>query len=371
MPRQPLGEISGNSNQRGGIPGRFELTPNWRSHIVGRVAGGQSPHSIADDLNIPPSTIYSTLNKADLRYENETLHRSGRPKIVSESLRRRVLREVRANPKIRYKNLRLNLGLDGKAISRSTLYRMLKEEGITNWLAKKRPLLTEEVVAKRFQFAKDREHWGSREWKTFLWSDECSIERGSGKKRQWVFRTPIQKWDKEMIQPYNKGKNKSVMIWACFGGNGQKSDLVFMPGDPNSKKGGVTSAAYLEVIKEQLPTLWEPGLIFMQDNAPIHTAHIIKNWLAENGIDVVDWPPYSPDLNPIEHVWRHLKEWVNEHHPELETLTGDDDMVKECMVKALQEGWAALKDELLENLAMSMERRIQAVLKAEGWYTRY
>jgi len=39
-----------------------------------------------------------------------------------------------------------------------------------------------------------------------------------------------------MIQPYNKGKDISVMIWACFGGDCRKSDLVYMPGDPDSKK---------------------------------------------------------------------------------------------------------------------------------------
>jgi hypothetical protein len=38
-------------------------------------------------------------------------------------------------------------------------------------------------------------------------------------------------------------------------------------------------------------------------------------------------------LNPIEHVWMHLKQWVNEHHPEFETLTGDDEMIKECMAR--------------------------------------
>jgi len=53
-----------------------------------------------------------------------------------------------------------------------------------------------------------------------------------------VFRTPAQKWDKKMIQPYNKGKDKSVMVWACFEDDSQKSDLVFMPGDPEAKWGG-------------------------------------------------------------------------------------------------------------------------------------
>jgi transposase len=40
----------------------------------------------------------------------------------------------------------------------------------------------------------------------------------------------------------------------------------------------------------------------MQDNASIHTAHKVKDWFEENGIQTTDWPPYSPDLNPIEHA---------------------------------------------------------------------
>lgn len=71
----------------------------------------------------------------------------------------------------------------------------------------------------------------------------------------------------------------------------------------------------------------------------------------------MDWPPYSLDLNPIEHARRHLKEWVNEHHPELETLTRNEDMVKEYMIKALQEGLEALKGELFENIRFYLWRR--------------
>jgi transposase len=44
----------------------------------------------------------------------------------------------------------------------------------------------------------------------------------------------------------------------------------------------------------------------MQDNARTHTARVVQSWLVpwaeENGIELIDWPLYSPDLNPIENL---------------------------------------------------------------------
>jgi transposase len=58
----------------------------------------------------------------------------------------------------------------------------------------------------------------------------------------------------------------------------------------------------------------------MQDNALIHTAGSIKNWLAGNGILLLDWPLYLPDLNLIEMVWAWLKEWVSERYPDFRNM---------------------------------------------------
>ena len=43
------------------------------------------------------------------------------------------------------------------------------------------------------------------------------------------------------------------------------------------------------------PNIWEPGLLSMQDNAPMYTARAVRQWLEDIGIDLREWPPYSPD----------------------------------------------------------------------------
>jgi transposase len=79
-------------------------------------------------------------------------------------------------------------------------------------------------------------------------------------------------------------------------------------------------------------------LVFIQDNASIHTVYIVKDWLKKQDIEVLEWPPYSPDLNFIEYTWKRLKEWVWKYYPELLELKGKGQSVKDAMLKALQEG---------------------------------
>ena len=115
--------------------------------IIGAQALGHAPAEIAKTLNVPRTTVIYTLQKHPERNNEKSKSRSGRPGIFSDRDRRRTIKFARINPRITYTQLRTEVRMQ---CSRSTLYRTLKDYGLTNWLAKKRPLL--------------RPRWQSGDW---------------------------------------------------------------------------------------------------------------------------------------------------------------------------------------------------------------
>ena len=96
---------------------------------------------------------------------------------------------------------------------------------------------------------------------------------------------------------------------------------------------------------------------FMQDNAPCHKAKVVMSYLNEQDFEIMDWPPQSPDLNPIENLW--VK--VMERNP-----TNSEDL----WVK-LQEVWSKISIEDCQELIRSCSRRCAVVIENKGSFTKY
>ncbi len=156
MPRTPLGPISANA------PHCKELSPYERGLIVGRISGGATTAEVRKDLLVPESTIRTTLSRSSYRVDGVSKPRNGCPKSCSIREQRHIICTARAKPEITYQDLIETTGVN---CSKSTVYRILKEYGLTNWLAKKRPLLREEDAAKRLAWAKERKDWTDDNWK--------------------------------------------------------------------------------------------------------------------------------------------------------------------------------------------------------------
>ena len=99
-------------------------------------------------------------------------------------------------------------------------------------------------------------------------------------------------------------------------------------------------------------------IIFQQDNDPKHTSKKALEFLHLQELCVLDWPPQSPDLNPIEHLWGELKKSTADHpDPPVGML--------ELWGRA-QKAWAGLPPSACLPLVRSMPRRLKAELGRRG-----
>ena len=150
MPLAPLTPISGNR------PRKSELTPYERGMIVGAQALGHTPTEIRKALNFTKSTVQTTIQKQSERNNGVSKSQSGRPGVLSDHNRRYIIRHARANPRLTYTQLQLEAGV---TCSKATIYRTLRLYGLTNWLTKKRPLLTPKAVYKQLEWCTGYQDW--------------------------------------------------------------------------------------------------------------------------------------------------------------------------------------------------------------------
>jgi hypothetical protein len=126
---------------------------------------------------------------------------------------------------------------------------------------------------------------------------------------------------------------------------------------------------YIQILEKHLLPLINnnfnyKGYLFQDDNASIHTAKDVKQWILKNKIKILpDWPSQSPDLNPIEHLWSELERRIRNRSENIKNLRK--------LETALQEEWDKISKNQLMNYIESMPRRIEAVIENNGWPTKY
>ena len=214
----------------------------------------------------------STLSRIYKRYREGkgfTSAPRGGPRKTSKRTDRKLLIQVKRTPKMPLRELQQNVVPE---ISKRTINRRLAESDIKKWLAAERPLLEKEHAAQRLEWALKHKDWTEEDWLKVDWSDECSVERSEGEANVWVFRTRYQKFGKKIVKEKRKSALVFQMMWACFAGN-KKGPCIGARGDPESKRGGVSSRSYLYILDNYLLGFHQDNWIFMQDNARIHTAY--------------------------------------------------------------------------------------------------
>ena len=121
---------------------------------------------------------------------------------------------------------------------------------------------------------------------------------------------------------------------------------------------------YLETMENHMLDFSEErgNTHFLQVGAPCHKSKRSMAWFQEKGIQLIDWPGNSPDLNPIENMWQIMKRKLEEK--EVSSVTA----MKEEITNIWENEIAV---QYCRTLTRSMPNRLQAVLEAKGGPTKY
>ncbi len=211
----------------------------------------------------------------------------------------------------------------------------LRREGLKSCSARKVSVPPAHVQA-RMKFANDSEE----NWVKVLWSDETKKTSslastqlamfGGGGMLPMTPRTP---------SPPSKTEVETAL--GCFSAKGTEQ-LHCIKGTMD----------WVRALKPAKALKMGHGWVFQHDNDPKHMANATKEWLNKKHIKVLQWPSQSPDINPIENLWRELKVWVAKHQPR-----NLNDLEKIC-----KEEWDKIPPEMCANLVANYKKRLTSVI---------
>ncbi|RPA99617.1 hypothetical protein L873DRAFT_1843518 [Choiromyces venosus 120613-1] len=164
-----------------------------------------------------------------------------------------------------------------------------------------------------------------------LWTDESTFSTTGFGHRPWVLRRPEEEFHPDCIDETWESGRESVMIWGGFCGE-MKSELQVIP----------------------------PGVV--EDGAPGHQRFAKYCW-AINQVEILPWPPQSPDLNLIEALWGDMETELGETFGRIKDI--------EVIIRAVKAIWDAIEISRLDGLIRSMPERLEAVIAAGGMATAY
>ncbi|GFX65787.1 transposable element Tcb2 transposase [Trichonephila clavipes] len=251
---------------------------------------------------------------------------SGRPRGTTPADDRYIVLQARRNRRQTAGEIaRHATQATGRPLSRFTVARRLHGGGLFT----RRPVrcvpLTPAHRRRRSLWCREHRNWRDNEWGRVLFTDESRFSLSSDSHR--------------------------ILIW-------REREAAIIPRTSLKGTGSVNGTRYCNEILLPYVRLFRGAMglqfLFMDDNAPCHCTVAAEQLLESEDIERMDWSARSPDLNPIEHVWDFLGR-------RLAARTLPPVTIQELRL-ALQDEWAAMPQQLIDTLILSMGRRCETCL---------
>lgn len=246
-------------------------------------------------------------------------------------------------------------------VCKRTVVNYLEAQGLPARRKPESPRLTKKHIAARKKFAREHVNWTLDQWKQVMFSDECSVHRIKPFGTQYYYSNEEHRLRHEdHFKQKAQGGGGRIMIWGCITSHG--------PGDLGWVEGTMDSEYYERVLRDYLvPSRDYCGMdpetfIFQHDNCSIHTAGRIKRYLENAGITVLEWPPNSPDINPIERVWAYIKQRLDSYPTPAESLQQLFDRVVDI--------WTSLPENFLAKLYAELPAKMRMLVHTGGLHSQ-
>lgn len=332
---------------------QIPLSDRWE--VVHLKRNGLTGPEVSQRLGIPVATCNSIFRKWKEEGIVENKKQPGRPRKVTEEEEKMLIETVERCPEMTLTELR---GEINATFSNPTAFRILKENGFSNYTIPEKWTLDPEHKTLRLEWAKQYKEMPDSFWKSIVFTDECLIQNSPYKQKAWVS-------DKSSLPLIQRDRWQAKVL--CWGAISYQGICIL-----ECLEGTINSDIYVDILKRRLlrnlPALspqTKKGasmdrLIYQHDGAGIHTSFQVQSYFQSREITILPWPPRSPDLNLIEAVWSQLKYKLRRSYNNREEL-----------VKDIENCWKDISVEFIQNLYLSMNRRILAVIEAKGGPTDY
>lgn len=313
------------------------ITEFQKIELVNYYKNGYTLNQISIKMKISVSTVIRWLKKY-IETKNFCIKKKN-IKLKTTIEENNILYDLAANnKKFRLNTLKNLLNEQNILLSKTTIWRRLKSEEYIFGKGKIKPKLTDKQKIKRLEWALNNK---DTDWTKVNFSDEVTIYLNCENKFYWYIKgqKPIHRKQRH---------SKKLNVWAFI-------NIYFGIGDYVIFNKNLNKELYEEILSEHLIIYSNDDFIFQQDNHPVHKSKLIKDYLKNNNINLLSWPSNSPDLNPIENLWKLVKDKLS-----FETLTKDN------FEEKVRESINSIEMEKIYNMISSMHIRIQKVIDSNG-----
>lgn len=340
------------------------LTELERGRIIGQWETGVSNKELAYRFDCTPKAIRNLIKKYEIEGFVKDKPRPGAPKKTTPRNERNIKFSSLKSRKTTAKAIALKQApaFVKSKVSVTTVRNILKKAGLNGRVARKKPLLSPANIKKRFEWARKHRKWTLEDWQRVIFSDESPFTLFQSAGRVWVRRRAGEAFRPDCMNPTVKHGGGKIQVWGCFS--------YWSAGPLHRIKGLMNGAMYREILKGKMAPYvknisGEQGVecIFQQDNDPKHTSKVVKAYLTNKQMLVLDWPSQSPDMNPIESAWKQLKSAIYDRAEKAKNL--DD------VFEIAKEEWSKLPVDYFQNLINSMPKRVAALYENRGHHTKY